>query len=786
MEHYAEITTPGFYHDVGFDIILDWLAENCQCSANEAVFLNLIPASDPERIAESQELSSELLGAFQRNDSIPLDFLPDISQWLPTLEVAGSQLKSEEFRELHQVLIIALNLKPFFNKNNFPLWHLLTRSIMKAKPGIQALEKVFDEAFQMKPDASPKLKILNRKIRQSEEAVHKKMQDIFALAKNENWLQEDHIAWRNGRSVLPLRVANKRKIKGIVQDHSASGQTAFIEPLPIIELNNQLTELQFALLEEKNRILREITAFFRPLVTEIQETFFILKHLDLHHTLAHFAHRFNCIQPEVKMGNIILLENAVNPLFTLDDKEVVALNLKLEAERTVLLSGPNAGGKTVVLKSLGLYGLMAQCGIFIPAKKARLPVFTQFMADIGDRQSIHDDLSTFSAHIQNLSKISENAHENTLVLLDELGTGTDPSAGAALSRAILEALLQKNSFVAATTHLGTLKAWAAEESGILNGGMVFDSDALAPTYELQLGTPGASYALEIANRMGLGEEIIKRARGLIEDGSVQLEEVLARLEKDRIEAAKIRKELEELEISISAKAEKISSREMEIDRAHKQARSTAAVEAEEIVLSARREAENLIAEIREKQADKSSIKKSRQKIAQKLTELKEEKTDETDFPPLDKNEALKGVKVYIPGMDSFGKILYPPDKKQRVTVETGGIKLTLKLSELEKAADNDSKKTAPAKPSHIHMERPESLQIDLRGKRVDEALLETEKFLDSALVSGLNFINILHGKGTGALMDAIHDYLKTQSFVTNYHFADDDQGGAGITVVELK
>ena len=503
--------------------------------------------------------------------------------------------------------------------------------------------------------------------------------------------------------------------------------------------------------------------------------------------MAKLAYQINAICPDMNESGKLKLDKAENPLFTLAGKEAIPLNIKLNEEKILLLSGPNAGGKTVVLKSLGLYALMAQCGLFIPAYKAQFPIYTKFMADIGDRQSIEDDLSTFSAHIQNLATIVEQANENTLILLDELGTGTDPDAGAALSRAIMESLIQKNCTVIATTHLGSLKVWASDEKGIINGGMIFNSEALAPTYELQLGTPGASYALEISKRMGLSDDIINRSKELVGDGSVNLENILGQLEKERLAAESLRIDLQHREKKLEKIETQLFSKENEINKAHKKAKSNAVLEAEEIILSARRDAENLIAEIRTNQADTETIKKVKEHFQETLEELQQQdKTSEENINPLLEGDVKKGGVVYIPHLKNKGKIIHLPDKKNRVRVEVNGITLTLNLAELQIAEPSENSDLDTK--TNISISKTSSvakLQIDLRGMRVDEALRETEKHLDSALVSGMGFIHILHGKGTGALMEAIHEFLREQSFVTNFHFANEDQGGAGITVVEL-
>lgn len=782
------ICSPDFYSDTGFDVIRDWLKDNCLCSLNQNFFIHLSPNDNIETIKDSQVHSNEFLAAFQKNNPLPFDTVPDISTWLPSLEISGFQLKPENFQQLYVFLILSSKIKKYLTKTNFPLWHVHSQNLIGYKAPQSEIEKIFDEGFQMKDDASLKLKQLIRSVSKTEENIKNTMQHILLRAKEESWLGGDQIVLRNGRSVLPLKASKKRKVKGIVQDQSSTGQTAFVEPLEIIELNNQLTELQFKITEEKQRILRELTAYFQPMLSEIQESFNILKFIDRHFTIAKLAHHVKAILPEINTGGHITIKKAVNPLFTLADKKTVALNLELKDEKILLLSGPNAGGKTVVLKSMGLYALMAQCGLFIPAEEVQLPIFTQFMSDIGDGQSIENDLSTFSAHIQNLAAIVDSSHEHSLILLDELGTGTDPDTGAALSQAILESLLHKNSMVIATTHLGSLKVWASDENGIVNGGMIFDSDALAPTYELLIGTPGASYGLEIAKRMGLGNEIISRSRELLGDGSINLENILSKLEKERLAVESFKQELEQREKKLSQAETETYDLGKKITDTHEKAKSSAAREAEEIILSARKEVENLIADIRSSQANRQSIQKAKKQLGETLGELQEQ-VQNTEYKniQLSIKDAVKGSEVYIPKLNRQGKIMHPPDKQDKVRVEANGIKLTLKLSDLRPVESTKSINIPIGKTvSFNQTSLLDSIQIDLRGKRVDEALRETEKFIDTALVSDVGFVNILHGKGSGALMDAIHEYLKQQSYVAHFQFADEDQGGTGITVVELK
>ncbi|MBC8255714.1 MAG: hypothetical protein H8E85_00190, partial [Candidatus Marinimicrobia bacterium] len=429
------ICSAEFYRDTGFDVIRKWLKENCLCSINEDFFTHIKPSFNLQKISDIQDHCNEFLSGFQRKNPLPLETIPDISNWIDSLNIIGFQLTSENFRELYQILLQSSTIKRYLIKSDFPLWHVHGKNLIHTKKCQSEIVKVFDDSFRIKNGASPELKRLARSLSKTEGNIKDTMQKVFLRAKQENWLGGDQIVFRNGRSVIPLKVSQKRKINGIIQDQSSTGQTAFVEPLEIVELNNRLTELQFAITEEKHKILRELTSFFQPYHNDIQESFNILKYIDQHNTMAKLAYHLNAISPDLNESGQLKLDHAVNPLFTLAEKDAIPLNIELNQEKILLLSGPNAGGKTVVLKSIGLYAIMAQCGLFIPAKMAQFPVYTKFMADIGDRQSIEDDLSTFSAHIQNLAAIVKQADKATLILLDELGTGTDPDAGAALSRA---------------------------------------------------------------------------------------------------------------------------------------------------------------------------------------------------------------------------------------------------------------------------------------------------------------------------------------------------------------
>ena len=781
--------TDAIYTDLGFTTIREWLVAKACAEQNKDDFLHLSPTSNQTELLQSHQFTEELLGGLLREEVLPFRNIPITELWMDQLGIAGSQLDGENFKALLNLLVQSREVKVAMTTEYYPQWATQLDGLINFSQGEKQIFSVFDDAFQIRHDASPELRQIYSDIDKIRGQVQSRLNLLFTHAQSSGWLQDDHIAWRNGRSVLPMKASQKRKIKGIIQSQSATGQTVFIEPLEIIELNNDLTHLEFKRVEEINRILRALTTFFKPYKNELFTTIHLLVKIDFHFTFAKFAHQTKSVAPLFSENNNLVLEEARNPILELADKSVVPLQMNLSDNETILLlSGPNAGGKTVALKTVGLFSIMAQCGLFIPAKKCILPIFNQLLCDIGDQQSIEDDLSTFSAHIQNLTAITQTADEKTLILLDELGTGTDPDAGAAISRAIMENILEKGSRLLATTHLGALKSWAHETEGVMNGGMVFDPKGLVPTYELQLGYPGASYAIEIATRMGLDNEIIHRAKLLIGDNSVKLEDILRILEIEQQSAKALKDDLEIREKVLVDKERVVKYLEQEVKKKHKSAKSTAAEEAETLIHETRREMENLVAQIRTSEADSGSIQQAKHGLDKSIKRLKKHKIKpipEKEFTPISVDDAIEGALVYIPHLNMKGIIIHPPNNQQKITVEVNGLKLTLKCDQVAR----DKEKKAKSEPGPIatnKVERPQSMQLDLRGMRVDPALLELEQFLDRALISGMSQVNILHGKGTGALMDAVGEFLKGQSLVKKFNFAHDDQGGAGITEVEFK
>ena len=446
------------FHELGFTSVQEWLSEQSYCEATKRQIFELIPSSQLTIIQQNLQLTIEIYTFLEQDSSIPIHTFQDITIWLKTIRIQGTQLKPDQFRELLLILKLGRLIQNMIIKNEFPVWQNYENLFFNFKSGEDAILKVFDEEFQVKSSASPGLASIRKQIVSTEVSIHKRMDSIFQNAMTNNWLHGDQISWMEGRLVLPMAVSQKRKMQGIIHGRSQTGQTVYLEPMEIVEKNNDLQELRSAEITEIHRILTELSGLFTPYFEDIRDSFLTLVKFDLHLTFAKFALKLNCCHPQFSQNGRLHIKNGKNPVLLMAGKDVIPLSLTLtKRDHILLLSGPNAGGKTVVLKTVGLFSLMAQCGMLIPADDATIPVFTRILTDIGDQQSMENDLSTFSAHIRNIRDISDKADINTLILLDELGTGTDPDAGAAISQSLLEHLIQQKYTVIATTHLGQLK-----------------------------------------------------------------------------------------------------------------------------------------------------------------------------------------------------------------------------------------------------------------------------------------------------------------------------------------
>ena len=605
----------------------------------------------------------------------------------------------------------------------------------------------------------------------------------------QKYLQEPIITIRNGRFVIPVKQEYRQQVPGLVHDQSGSGATLFIEPTAVVELGNEYKKLLAEESEEVERILTELTAMVEPYADEIYEDLSVLGEIDLVFAKARLSREMSCVCPRLNRTGYIRIVRGRHPLISRE--RVVPIDIWLGREyRSLIITGTNTGGKTVTLKLVGLLSLMAQSGMFIPADEgSECAIFDEIFADIGDEQSIEQSLSTFSSHMKNIVEILKGADERSLVLLDELGAGTDPIEGAALAMSILTELHARGTVSVCTTHYSEIKAFALTREGMENASMEFDVDKLCPTYRLFIGIPGKSNAFEISRRLGLPAHIIDSARNFLKGEDVKFEDIISsaqsqhRLaEEERALAQEARAELDRLR----AEAER-ERKKLEDERAKQQAK--AREEARRVVADAKREMEKLIVQIRAmKGIDRSAadrvIQQARDQVRAEENALSEPfalKKDDAGVPP----KAVKpGDSVRIVSLDQKATVLSTADAKGDVQVQAGILKLSVKLSDLRRIEDEQPKQ-GKSKITAA-MDRRVGLELDIRGMLVDEALAVVDRYLDDAFLSGLSEVNIIHGKGTGALRTGVQDYLRRHPRVKSFRIGNYGEGDAGVTVVTLK
>lgn len=784
-----------------FHKILEYVAGRAHASLTAEVILNSAPLVDQTEIEQRLTEVTELRAILDFDDPFPMESFDNIHPALKKARIVGVFLEPTELIRIKHVLLLARRIAQFFHLRpaKYPRVESLAAQIAEFPELEHQIDKIIDESSLLVRDqASKELARIRREIAGTESRIRQKIDSVMRDWAGRGFLQESLVTIRDGRPVLMVKEHFRNRARGMVHDQSASGATLFMEPLETLELNNHLRQLGLAETREIQRILIELTDQVRAVQPEVSHNLDLLVKFDLLYTSAGFSRQINGVQPLLNTENRLNLLTARHPLLLLKmgrPEKVVPLNLTMGDEfLTLIISGSNAGGKTVALKTLGLLALMVQTGFHIPVfPDSEIPIFEDIFADIGDSQSIENDLSTFSSHIQKLKLITRQATRRTLVLLDELGAGTDPEEGAALASAILLRLTDLGCLTIATTHHGALKIFAFETDRIENASMQFNSESLEPTYRLQMGIPGSSYAFEIAQRFGLSAKIIETARKFLGQEKRKVENLIVELE-NRIQAQeKIQRELDLKQTELD-RLTKLYQENMEaLNREKRKHQKKAVEEAERIVHQANALVEQTIKEIRQENASRQVIQKAKIQLEKERTEIAAEilklgpEPDESKYIALDAKNVKIGEEVFWKKYQSVVTILEPFDNSGKVLVEAGHLKIRVPLSELSQAS-RKQKKMALASVPLTRYDLPENIsyEIDLRGHRAEEAVFKLDKFIDQALLVGLPEIRILHGKGTGALKVAISEYLRTHPAVKNQKEAAWNDGAAGVTLVEFK
>lgn len=748
------------------------------------------PFNNLDRIKLEGKLVDQAKEILITNNNPPIEHLSNLNDPLSKSKIEGTALEGKKINEILKLAIVSRNLFQFLKNNSgiAPDILKLTDNLFVDKLFEHKIKNILSENGEVKENASAKLSEIKKQIRNLNEQLIKSVNRIIKSLKGKDIVQEDYITLRDGRIVIPVKAEHKRHIRGFIHSESSTGQTVYIEPEETLELNNEIVSYSFAEKREIERLLKELTKVIAAVSEELKKSLSAVSYIDSIFARAEYSIEIIGAFPEISLPAAgdqknFEINEARHPILQkkLGREKTIPLNLNISKSKVILITGPNAGGKTVVLKTLGLLTLMVNSGIHIPAgADSNFYFFKKLFLDIGDEQSIEDDLSTFSSHLSNIKNILEKSDENSLVLIDEIGTGTDPAEGAALAAAFLIKLKEKKSTVLATTHYGALKLITNDIEGFENAAMEFDNENLIPTYSFKQGIPGSSYAFEIAKRIGFNDDILQLASKHLDLDKHKVENFLVEIEaksklaEDKFKKAEIENaRLEGLSNLYKKNIDKLNREKKEI---LKQTKS----EAEDYLKDLNRKFEKIIKDIKESNASKNVIKGSK-KIIDDLKESSKNKFAGEEIAG-EKYDLKTGDFASIKNTSTKGEILKISKEKNTAVLKVGLLKMQVDLKNLV-PSKKDKEKDISAKP--YDFSSIDSSRIDIRGERSDEAEFEIIKFLDNAYTTGLEKIEILHGKGTGALKKTVHDILKHHEKIKTFYFAPIEMGGEGITIAEF-
>ena len=819
-----------FEQKIGFDRVREQIAALCTMRAARERIAAEGFSTSPREIEHRLALADEMRLVLDMERDFPGGEYPDVDHIVAKLRVEGTFLDVEEVVTLGRALAAVGGIVEFLlnRAERYPVLHARTRGVEAFPEIVRRIATIVDRFGNVRDNASPALQEIRRAIREREGQAAKRLQAVLAAAKSSGIVESDaQISIRDGRAVIPVSASNKRKLNGFIHDESATGKTFYVEPVEVVEINNELRELEYAERREIVRILTEFTETIRPDVGLIAASGDYLAEMDMLRAKGRWASENGCVKPILSTDDRLVLKNARHPLLqqTLRaaGREIVPLDLQLDRRKHILvISGPNAGGKSVCLKTTGIVQYMFQCGFPVPASEiSELPVFGSLCIDIGDEQSIDNDLSTYSSHLLNMKHMLAGASDRTLVLIDEFGSGTEPIIGGAIAEAILERLLEKGCYGVITTHYANIKYYASNTEGIANGAMMFDVQNIRPLFKLEMGKPGSSFAVEIARKIGLPEEIIRRASEKAGSDHINIEKQLREIARDKHyweqKRDRIRltdRKVEELEQTYAEQLTKIRAERQEILKRAKE-------EAQQLIADANRQIENTIRTIREAQAEKEltrlarrelddfrdtvekedaagrdasvareieRIERRRQRRAERRAQQGEKGPEKPAAEPEKPREVEVGSKVRMAGQAMVGVV--QSMKGKRAQVAFGQILTTVDKSSLTVVSNNEYREATRPTTARTVVSVDISARklnfkdhIDVRGMRAAEALEAVQDLVDDALMVGVGSVTILHGKGTGALKEEIRRYLRTVPEVVSAVDEHADRGGAGITIV---
>jgi DNA mismatch repair protein MutS2 len=770
-----------------FEKILYQVSKYCVTENGKNLVLKIYPSSDINFIITECTFVSEANEILNKAGYPPIDFIPDLNQALSECKIEGAILSSQKVLEILKLAKTSRLLQQFLKHELVTESHLTGKlnDLFSDKLFEFQIEKIISEQGEVKENASADLLQIRKEISSKRNELVKSINRIIKNLKEDDIVREDYLTLRDGRMVIPIKSEHKRHIRGFIHSESATGQTVYIEPEETLDLNNDIISLSFAERREIERILKELTKMIGQSSERLKSALKTIAYIDSIFARAKYSTEIIGAFPQVDNTNPIYISEGRHPLLLkkLKRQNTVPLSFELNNDKVVIITGPNAGGKTVVLKTIGILNLMLQSGIHIPVNSnSNFHVFDNILIDIGDQQSIEDDLSTFSSHLKNLKSIIDNASLNSLILLDEIGTGTDPAEGSALAAAILQTLLKKGSTVFASTHHGSLKVFAYNINGMQNAAMEFDHSNLSPTYKFNIGIPGSSYAFEIAMRTGLSDDVLDKAKENIDSDKHNLEKFLSELEE---KSNRLNKKLNELEIENSrlvGLSELYKKSYEKIEKEKKDILKKVKSEGETYLENVNKKIEKVIRDLRESSASKDVIKESKKLIEEIKSDNKSILIENVE-KVRNKNDFTVGDFVGINNSSTVGKIIKLDPTKGNATILSGSIKMQVKFNDLFQTKEKKIEKSNDHSSFQISQA---NFRLDIRGEKPEVAEFQIIKFLDEAYQASLNRVEILHGKGTGVLKKTVWDILKQHDKIKDYYFAAIEFGGEGITIAELK
>lgn len=790
------------FEKLEFDKIIALLENECLGELGKAKVHEIRPQTDREWIESRLREVKEYKQTIDAGDKFPIATYFDISEELNMLAIEGYVLPEEGLRNLNIILVFIKDIFKFFNaarQQVYPRLYDIIRPINFNEALIEEIEKVIDEEGNIKPDASPALQKIRRLVGNKTKELDKVFRQVVAYYKTKGWLADNIESFRNGRRVLSVPSEHKRKIRGIIHDESSTGKTAFIEPEASIDINNDIFDLQQEEKKEIYRILRELSATLRPYVEDMHKYMDLLVRFDVIQTKGRLAYKINGIMPRITSKPSFGYTKAYHPLLYLKNlhlgKETIPFDLTLlHNNRIVVLSGPNAGGKSITMKSVGLLQLMFQSGMLIPVEEeSKVGIFHKMFADIGDQQSLEDDLSTYSSRLANMKLFLEHADKQSLVLIDEFGSGTDPKIGGAIAESILRELNNRKVHGVITTHYSNLKIFAFKTRHIVNGSMTFDKDTLSPTYEFRVGRPGSSYAYEIAQKSGLGKEILDYAKHRTGKNEKAVDQLLVDLQREKQELEDQLKRLKEKEDKLDRLVRNYDNMSKELDYRRKKVKLEAKENALQQTAKDNREFERIIREIREERNLErakelaAKVKEEREQLVEEVGTLREEIYYQPATTTAKKKGNIKAgdfVKLRTGGATGQVESI----TKNKAVVVMGEMRMTINTRDLQHANEPlDVQANRSVKMDTNGSSTGFQSKIDIRGMRMEEALQVVQDFVDQALVNDTPYLRILHGKGNGVLRKAVKAKLKEYKQINmRIWHPEEEQGGNGVTLIELQ